>query len=634
MTVEMTHPEKMIEFENYLNEIRSQILPYDNNELENEWIGLISVFQEMKQKGSNFEDSLVKWGKQKERFFSKWNALEKAGKNDIEMNAPKADKLLVDGGNGLSYLLLRYEDPDAVGSDARNYQNFSYWLYSKTELEHPSGDELNRAYLQSLKNEYDQLAKKFSKNRLKSIEEVGKKNILTHHNILTEKKLDNIFSVEELRQNSRAYIQLFSLIEPNFNKKGFLKFLEKNDFFSDASMSHYQTLKKAEGIDIDLGMMLREQYQKYTPFQNRKPIFDKEIIDKLQADNLDLWQKLRIKQRECFDLDCYNKRASWGLFEIFRGRYYKQAFSCLGNNPLVLKSLVMDIGIVWGGLAYLYSRDTEEYQRFPYEMMISGAVFAPVMAEANCRASFKGNLSFGTQLPEKEVFANVITKTKRLSGHFSSIATRGFLASMGMLSMTAGIDHILLGLGHSIATPIAMNDILTLIPAAFLYHGAWYGVKSLGIMNPIRHKIVPKLAEVLSRKLRVKKAYWPLQTGLDFGVYHAFSTLGRWDYLIFYSAVLYPFTKEFFTVGNDLEHKEELIKEDIIEHTYTGTSDAGVETEVVLIEDRTSPAEADAIPMEGASSKGSIQLKSVDIDVPDKVIDDWATKILEGLPQN
>ncbi len=647
MEVSVDDPEKVLEFEEYLSELREKILAFGNDELQGSWVSLMSSFQQYKYSGSSFETFKSSWETYKSNFFIAWREAEKSELlkstqqvSKIEEEAKAVVKSLQEDEIETMELISKrtaviqgvWAKAQAADGELQKEElaDFTYWLFSKANLDQADSthiyDNINTWLV-----EYKEAAKHMSKSTRNNMIIEGKKNILTLHNQVTKKFIDDFNDVKSLKKHSLIYIELFSLLEPRFDQEGFTKYLLESDFFSDQSLGYYKGIKNAEGIDINLGMMLRDQYQKFAPYQDRPPAVNKTFVEVTVERTRDLWDKLKRNQKSCADLDCYNKEATNGWLDIFRLRTYKKAFSCMSNNPVVLKSMVMDMGIVWGGLTWYYYQNPESFQRFPMEVMINSAVFAPVMAEANCRTSFKGNLSFGTEIPEKEVITSLLTKTNRVFRNLRGVAFKGFLSSVGLLSLTNGLDHLFLALGYKVATPLSINDISALLPISFLYHGVWLGVKNMAIINPIRHKVIPRLAEALAKKAKLNKAYWPLQTGLDFGAYHAFATLGKYDYLIFYSAVLLPFIKEYFSVGTDLEHKEELIRENVVEHTFVGVDDSGVETKVVVEEDKK------GIPdQEGSvqSSEGTIQVRSVEVEVPDDVIDSWADKILSGLPQD
>ncbi len=662
------NPEKLADFEDFIADLHGKILVFEDKELQEAWISMMSSFQQYKYSGGPFDTFKGNWDNYKKSFFVKWREAEKAQlikksqeitKIEEEAQAAvkelKAEEIesmeLVSRRSAIIqgvWAKLKSSDADINGDLTKEeLTDFTYWLFSKVDLDQFDDVHVYDSINSWLK-EYRDVAKHMSKATRKDMIIEGKKNLLTVYNQVTIKHIDDFTSVDELKKNSFIHLELFSLLEPKFNQDGFTKYLMEKNFFSEESLQYYRGVRNAEGIDVNLGMMLREQYQKFAPYQDRPPVVNKSFAEVTVERTRDLWDKLSKGQKSCSDLDCYNKQARNGWLEIFSSRPYKNAFSCMRNNPVVLKSMVMDLALVWGGLTWFYYQNPDSFQRFPLEIMINGAAFAPVMAEANCRASFKGDLAFGTQIPEKEVITNALTKTNRVFKTLRGVAFKGFMSSVGLLSLTSGFDHLFLALGHSVATPLSLNDMVVLLPVSFLYHGVWLGVKNMAVMNPIRHKFIPRLAQAIANKTGLKKAYWPLQTGLDFGAYHGFAALGRWDYMIFYSAVLLPFIHEHFAVGNDLEHKQELIKDEVIEHTFTGVSESGVKTEVVLVEDKQARPEAGVVKMDEASGeanpigadlaesveKGTIQVKSVDVEVPDDVIDSWADKILSGLPQD
>jgi len=661
-------PEKVLEFEEYLSDLYSKILLFEDSKLEQSWVSLMSSFQQYKYSDSSFDSFKSTWNNYKKSFFQKWRDAEKkqllkkikksedVSKIELEaqsiVNELKSEEMdaleLVDRRSAIIHGVwakLRSQSTH-INSDSNRYykdemREFSYWLFSKADLDKFKGEDVYDSINIWLK-EYRDLAKHMSKNTRNNMITEGKKNLLTLYNQVTIKHIDDITSIDELKKQSLIELDLFSLLETKFDQEGFRKYLLENNFFSEGSLKRYRGIRDAEGIDVNLGMMLRDQYQKFAPFQDHPPVMNKNFTEMTVERARGLWDKLSKGQKSCADLDCYNEEAKNGWLKIFKSHTYRNALSCLKSNPVVLKSMVMDLGLIWGGLTWYYNQNPDSFQHFPIEIMVNGAAFAPIMAEANCRASFKGDLAFGTQIPEKEVITNLLTRTNRGFKKLRGVMFKGFLSSVGLLSVSSGFDHIFLALGHQVATPLSINDIAVLLPISFLYHGVWLGVKNLAVMNPIRHKIIPRLAQAIAKKMGISKAYWPLQTGLDFGAYHSFAVLGKWDYMIFYTGVLFPFIQQHLPVGNDLEHKQVLIKDNVVEHTFRGKSESGVETKVVITENKKgSPSFGES----GASQKnerggnhssenkkGTVQVKSVDIEVSDKMIDRWADKIISGLP--
>ena len=177
-----------------------------------------------------------------------------------------------------------------------------------------------------------------------------------------------------------------------------------------------------------------------------------------------------------------------------------------------------------------------------------------------------------------------------------------------------GFDHLFLAMGHSIAKPLALNDLIVLMPLTFLYHGAWYGLKNLAIINPMRHKILPKLASILTRKKGRNLNFWMVQTGLDAAMFYALISYNEWEYVEFYHEKLLPFITGAFTAGVTLDHKREISKDGRTLDSFEGVTEDGVATHTVIEED-----------------EGQISLESVDANVPDNELERWADEILKGL---
>lgn len=500
-------------------------------------------------------------------------------------------------------------------TDREEFQAFVWWVSKNKNLleRDPESTSFDSFFRQNFP-QFQESYKKMRKKDKSTLREAGKEAILERHNVLSLKEFPSDYSSDDFKADALLYIRAFADLEPNFEEERFLAWLFKEGELSPTKLRELKSLAEKEGFELQLGDVLRQSYRKFAAFQDNPPFSDKNLLGQAKEKAKGIFDGLKKEAKECENLDCVSKKSLEGWGELFKLRYYKSSFSCLAHNPLVLKTMVMDMALVWGALLWHYKANEEAYQRFPFEIMVSGAVFAPIMAEANCRATFKGSLPFGTSLPKDEVFASIIKKTGRTFKAWRGVAMRGFLASAGMLGMTIGFDHLFLAMGHSIAKPLALNDLVIMMPLTFLYHGAWYGVKNLAIINPMRHKILPRLAEILTRKKGKNLNFWMVQTGLDAAMFYALISYNEWEYVEFYHEKLLPMLTGVFSAGVSLEHKREISPDGRTLDTFEGVTEDGVASHTVIEED-----------------EGEIKLDSVDVEVPDNELERWADEILKGL---
>jgi len=455
---------------------------------------------------------------------------------------------------------------------------------------------------------------KLNKKQKKEMELFGREQMLDIYNELSGFRLTKQTSEKELRRGTLTLLKLFSDLEPEFRNRDFLEWMFKKGELSPAKLREAIDIAESNGFDLKLGDFLRQSYKKYASFQDIPLYKNKEEVGGLKEKVSFFWQAFKKEAPSCDTLDCVNAKSRSMWSDLFSAKYYKDSFSCLAHNPLVLKTMIMDLGLIWGGLYWFYKDDEEGFQRFPYEMIVNGAIFAPIMAEANCRASFKGALPFGGKIPKDEVFAGGLKRFGRAVKNWKGVAFKGFLSSVGLLSFSMGFDHLFLAMGESIAKPLVLNDVILLLPITFLYHGAWMSFKHLAIINPMRHKILPRLAEKLTKKLGGKFPFLATQTLLDLAMFKAIMYGSQWDYLLIYQNNLLPYVMGSFTAGATLEHKREISPTGETLDTYEGVSESGISSHMVIKEE-----------------EGKIQLQSVDADVPEDTLESWADEVLKGI---
>ncbi len=508
---------------------------------------------------------------------------------------------------------IAYKDftEDLSYSDREELQAFGWWAQKNIEFDDFRDQKFESLYRRK-KEEFRKAYKAMSKAEKTNLEFSGKESALKQYNELADKTLTFETSADELRSEALLLLKTFGDLEPNFRSNDFLVWLFKEEKLNRAKMKDALNLAQKEGFELKLGDFLRQSYKEYAPFQNLAPPPKaddaKGVVEKVKS-----WlPTFKQEAPECESLECVMNRTTRSWKRFFGAKYYKDSLSCLAHNPLVMKSLVMDVGIVWATLYWHYRNNPEEYQRFPYEILINGAVFAPILAEANCRASFKSALPFGDPLPKSEVFTSKGKRYARWFKNWQGIAFKGVISSVGLMTMTYGMDSFLLAMGHAIAKPLDLNNMLVLLPVTYLYHGVWMGFKQMAIINPLRHKILPRLAQIIERKTKLKGSSWLLQTGLDFAAFKALLLYNSWDYLVIYQAKLFPFMTGLFSAGVTLEHERGISPDGKVLDTFEGVSEAGVKTETVLSEE-----------------DGQVRLESVDIDVDDEALESWVDQMLQ-----
>ncbi|MCF8058993.1 MAG: hypothetical protein K9K67_06840 [Bacteriovoracaceae bacterium] len=513
----------------------------------------------------------------------------------------------------LQYMTYKKFVYDVSDVDKQEMKSFVYWVVNNPrilESSTSSFEEMYRLEFSSFQDAY----KKLSKAKKNDLERVAKEALLDKYNDLAVKEIKASTDLLEVKKDTLLLLKLFSDFNEEFEEERFLSWLFKNEHLNESKFQALKELTLKEDFELRLGDALRQSYREFASFQDAPPFSDKNLVVRAKDKVKGLWNKLKNEAPSCDSLDCVSQKSLSGWSQLFKSKFYKDSFSCLAHNPLVLKTMTMDMALVWGALFWHYKSRSEEFQRFPYEVVVGGAVFAPIMAEANCRASFKSSLPFGVTLPKEQVVAGIGKKVARGLKAWRGVALRGFVASVGTLGLTMGFDHLFLAMGHTIAKPLALNDLIILMPLTFLYHGVWTGVKNVAFINPIRYKILPKLAEYVTKRKGKKMGYWALQTGLDFGAFYALMNYNQWEYLVIYQEKILPALLATFTAGVTLDHKRELSVDGEPIDRFEGVSESGISSHMSVSE-----------------NDEGIKLEDGDVDVPKSEIESWAEQILKGI---
>jgi len=604
----------------FIDDLQERVMKIDNEELTNKWMKLERLKSRFIETGE-FQSVASRWSDARDEFIVLFGEVRR-GKSErvIEQRVEELSEFANLGEKSLNDLkevekrdlffkflgAKEYSTDLGLGS-SEELRYFSFWMLKEGDW---AKKETVQKFYQDELFRFRKAFSKLGKGHKRELENEGQKAILSEYNRIAGKSI----TPESFTEDTLELLVLYKGLDRNFDFDGFYKWLIENDELGESRVKSLSQLRRKEGLEeINVGLALRDSYQRYAPFQEIPIIEDKSIVDKTMEKAKFFWQKFKREAPECTTLECFNKKGRSGWGKLFSSRYYQEKFSCMAHNPVALKSMVMDLGLIWGAIYWSYRGKEEEFQRFPWEIIVNGAVFAPILAEANCRASFKGHLPFGSMIPESALSAKPVG---RFFKNWRGVAFKGFLSSVGLLTMTMGFDHIFLAMGESIAKPLGLNDMLVLLPVTYLYYGAWMGMKHMAFINPMRHKVLPRLSKAIAKKVGIKKAYWPLQTGLDFGLFQALVLYGQWEYLTVYHAELLPFVTGTFTAGVALEHKQEISKEGVTTHTYTTENENGIRTETEIIEEN-----------------GKVKVESVDVDASDTSLDAWADQILKGLPE-
>ena len=619
------------EFTEFVTDLQEEVLTYQNSEFEEKWRKIYSLKQII---GENLRQNkeYVSEIKQLQKLFNDFLAVRQKVRGPRVAYTSQARvemfRFMMDTPDKLArsipekqrieefvnFVALREFTSGLSERELKDSRAFTKWFLNNGTYDGPSNQTMEELYHREF-SRFQLAYRKMSNKEKVVMEREGKEKALKIYNDLSLYKLSPKTTDKELKRGTLQLIQLFSILDPQFRRHEFLEWLFKEGELDPKQIRESFDISRQEGFDLMLGDYLRQSYKNFAAFQEVPLAKEPSLFGKARDKIKRFWKAFDKEGSRCQTLDCVNKKSRSMWSDFFSYKTFKNSMSCLSHNPVALKTMFMDIGLIWGGLFWHYRNNKGEFQRFPFEIIANGVIFAPILAEANCRASFKSALPFGGIIPEDEVFASVTKRGLRTFKNFRSLVWRGILSSMGLIGMTAGIDHLLLVYGVEISKPLAMSEIIIMIPAAIFYHGLWSSAKQMVLINPLRHKYLPKLAEIISRKSKNKKAYWAIQSLLDFGAFKGASLLSTWDYLNIYRKVLFPTIAGSFTAGVMIEHKRSLSPTGEELDSYEGVTESGLTTSSTIKE-----------------KDGKIILEGAEVEIPDSVIEEWADQIIEKLP--
>ncbi|MCP4913573.1 MAG: hypothetical protein GY909_10675 [Oligoflexia bacterium] len=524
------------------------------------------------------------------------------------------------------------KDPARVisrkGSDF-DYDLFNAWMTGPGNIgpfDLSSNKSLKEVY-EELKDTFTDAVKTLSKKDKEELFDLSKQVHLQKYNDLTRIEIGSIENAKDFRDYTYQLMFHFRKIEDRFKDFDFEeKWLRERKFFSE---DNFEGIKSAAGdSNKTIGELLEKEYVNFAPYSEIPLKVDKKLTDRMKDGMMAVVGRVKDEVDSCKTPTCIAKRIKDKITPIFSRDFYSNKFSCMVKNPLVIRNMVIELSIAWSAIIIYYKENQELFERFPYELIANGAVFAPIMNEANCRASFKGNLSFGRLATKAEVFPANSTRLARYFGNLKSLGYRGTLSTIGLITFTWGFDQLALAMGQAIARPLDMSEMMKVLPFLLLYNGVWNNVKGLAFINPIRHKLIPRFAKAFQKRFKLPGTSLLMQAGLDFGFFYYISKYNSWEYLSYYKEKALPALMGMFgltqveeeeerentdfVTGREVTVTDEVVNEDEDSITYERSLSNGVETKLVM------EKQAD----------GSIRIVEVAVDAPDEVIEEAVDAIV------
>ena len=521
------------------------------------------------------------------------------------------------------------------------------WLADSKNLEEPGRWNNFRDLVSYVEKRVERTQKNLKGDLTKS----GKKKVSLEikelhrkaYNDLESFDISKIKGIKEFQQKTALVLHHFNRVDEVFRGEDFYFWMKETGQLTDDLLKKLKS-RAEKGELVTMGTFLRQKYENFAPYSKTDPFSEKGFFKAWHARSKAMVGKFDSELKACNDVDdsksCIFRVFNTRLSRLFASDFYKTNFSCVAKNPVVLRSTIMDVAVSWGALFMYYNEAKDTMDRFPLELLVVGSIFTPIYAEANCRSSFKSPLKFGSKLTKAEAFPSKPLKLKRWFKDQRSLAGKGALYTVGLAAATHGFDQIALAMGSELANPLGLKGTLQSIPFLFLYTGVWSNVRRVAINNPLRYKILPKLAEKISKKINKPGTGLAIAAGLDFGAYYYLSKYGAWEFLTLYKTTVMPWLMASFGIGSAVV----ATKDNYIDIEAPNLDVTPIEGEKVeVIEDEKTMKVIRTLPNGVVTSasveklpNGNVKLLEVDMDMPDSVLDELADKILflDVVPEN
>lgn len=583
----------------------------------------LPTFKDIASKLDLFKSSKVAVVKEKEileleKIF--FGDLHKLGK--VKTTQMNSEELLENLENYLSYTYLK--SPGRILEDRTEEEStfmFSHWLKNNyKKINNSDSHKTLYDHFHEQKSLFLNEVKDMGKSDLLEISVKAKEGHLESYNIISAKLLSEIESVDDLKKSTINLLHQFKALDSNFRYSEFESYLRKNNFFTDENLKKIKELS-LKNEEYNFGRFLQDSYLKFAPYA-ATPIKEKKtIIEKLKETAMKSIGMLEKEVDTCSGFTCIFKKAKEKIEIIFKPDFYRRSFSCMTHNPVVMKNLVVELGITWSAIYTYYKMNSENYERFPYEIFAHSLVFAPIMNEANCRASFKSHLNFGDQILKQTVLQANSTKVRWFAKNLTSLTAKGTISTLGLIAFTMSADRIALALGESILRPAVLSDTIKMLPFMLLYNSVWKGTKDLLIVNPLRHKIIPRITESFAKKVGLNKAIIGTAIGLDIALFYYISQYNEWEYLRYYRDNVLPKLMNIFgltptNVEEETDKREvDFDVEKVVSHENIKESEDEIVAETKLSNGVETKMIIEKLP------NGEIRIKEVEVNAPDEVID-------------
>ena len=428
------------------------------------------------------------------------------------------------------------------------------------------------------------------------------------YNQIVNKKIVSYSSYDEFLEDATSSITNFHLVEENFQGDDFLRWLSKNDLLS---RDFYRNVKTKVKDDQTMGDFLSGNYTTFLPF-SKKPLGPKKSIrEKVQDAIVGMFNKKRSVLEACGDdADCI-ARESRGFFEkLFGMERFKKSFSCLRQFPQARNAMYVDFVTTWAMLGYMYKSNEDEFQRFPWEIATNGLIFTPIMAEVNCKASFQTRNAFGGAID----LAKQPSKIKGFLTNWRRIAGVSLVSGVSLVGLGVAYNELYASMGVPVENTESLQEQMKMLPFMFMWSGVLGGLRNIAITNPLRYKVIPKLAQMIQTKTGVFATGVAGLTAMNFTFSGAGEYYNSWSFNEIWRYHVLP--KYLEIAGYDHPNDEELNGKtsvtafDETRDIYVTEYESGVTTSVTVEKSY------------DEDGKEYIKVEDIDLEIPDYILED------------
>lgn len=326
---------------------------------------------------------------------------------------------------------------------------------------------------------------------------LARESAMTDYNSLVSKEISSYTNYNEFLEDVTSSISNFHSFESNFQGDDFIRWMTESEVLSVDFFKKLQTdVEKGQ----KLGDFLATNYTEFLPF-SKKPITAKRTIrERIKGVVLDMFTKKKTAMEACGDdADCIARESKGFFRKLIEGDKLKKNFSCLRQFPQAVNALVADFVVTWAMLGHMYKSNEEDFNRFPWEVVANGVIFSPIMAEVNCQSSFQTRNGFGGVVN----IAKQPSKVKHFLKSWRRVSGVSLVAGVGLVGMGLGFNQIYASLGHPVENTESLQEQIKLLPFIFMWSGVLGGLKNVAIMNPLKYKVIPKIASMIQTKTGV-----------------------------------------------------------------------------------------------------------------------------------